>query len=95
MKCLETRTTPEGFKRRRYRTASNVIQRTIEVPLELWDRVNSVGRQRDRAAEVMRTIDKQSKKRQAIALRKNGVERSEVAKAVGVSVRTVSRWTNA
>ena len=92
MKCLQTRKTAEGWRRRRYESASGVRSTTIEVPIEIWRRVNSVGRQRDRAAEAMRAIDRQSLKRQVLSLIAMGRPTREVAVALGASLRTVQRW---
>ena len=92
MKCLQTRKTAEGWRRRRYEFASGVRSTTIEVPIEIWRRVNSVGRQRDRAAEAMRAIDRQSLKRQVLSLIAMGRPTREVAVALGASLRTVQRW---
>lgn len=36
MKCLETRKTPDGYKRRRYQLDDGTRQTTIEIPINLW-----------------------------------------------------------
>lgn len=92
MRCLSTRTTREGFKRRRYVSAAGHRFTTIEVPLELWERINSVGRQRDRVAQAARALARESKQRQARALSAAGRSASDIAAALEVSRRTVQRW---
>lgn len=92
MKCLSTRRTAEGFTRRRYESATGHRSTTIEVPIELWNRVNSVGRQRDRAAQVMRTLDRESLKRQVRALVANGNSMQQAARAMQLPAATVRRW---
>lgn len=37
MKCLETRTTPEGFKRRRYENEDGLRTTTVEIPLSVFN----------------------------------------------------------
>lgn len=92
MKCLETRTTAEGYKRRRYVSASGQRHTTIEIPVEVWARVNTVGSQRDRAAQAERALARESARRQAKALLEHGRTRAEIAAALGVPKRTISRW---
>ncbi len=94
MRVLETRTTPEGFKRRRYRSASGLRFSTIEVPMELWEQVNGQGRNRDRAAAVLRKQTQRSKQLQARHLVRAGRSRRSVAKLLGVAESTVRRWVS-
>lgn len=93
MRCLSTRTTVEGFKRRRYESAIGHRHTTIEVPLEVWNRVNTVGRQRNRAAEAMRALNRESLQRQAVMLAStSGLSTREVAARLGTSESNVRRW---
>lgn len=93
MKCLETRETEEGYKRRRYETAAGHRFTTIEVPMEIWKRVNSVGRQRDRAAEAARALQRQAVGRQAAGMRTaTGLSYREIARRLGISASTVRRY---
>jgi hypothetical protein len=93
VKCLETRATPEGYKRRRYESAGGLRHTTIEVPLEVWRGINRQGRGNDRAAAWLRARERDSMRRQARSLVFNGKSRSDVAEVLAVSVRTVQRWT--
>lgn len=92
MKCLETRQTPEGFKRRRYESAAKVRHTTIEVPIEIWRRVNTVGSQQDRATQVQRTLDRDSQQRQAVSLCATGKSMRATARAMQLPEATVRRW---
>ena len=92
MRCLETRETAEGWRRRRYESANGHRYTTIEVPIEVWRRVNSVGRQRDRAAEATRALERQAVQRQAIALVAAGLSRREAARRLNTSEANVRRW---
>lgn len=93
MRCLETRETAEGYRRRRYETATGQRHTTIEVPIEVWRRVNSVGRQRNRAEQVSRVLERERKQHQARLLRAAGRAPVEIAAALQVSRRTAERWT--
>lgn len=79
--CLQTRTTPEGFKRRRYVAADGTRRTTIEVPIELWEPLD---RTPERWAEV---------KAEALARVAAGEARKTVAGALSVSYRSIQRWT--
>jgi hypothetical protein len=92
MRVLSTRTTPEGYKRRRYESASKRRHSTIEVPVEVWQRVNTVGSQRDRAAQAQRALERESLRVQARSLFAMGRTPAEIAAAISVPRRTVSRW---
>ena len=94
MKCLETRTTPQGFKRRRYVSAGGVRSTTIEVPFDLWQQVNGQGRNRDRAAAVLRKQERASLAAQARGLYLAGKSSRQVAALLGCSPRSVMRWVN-
>lgn len=80
-RCLSTRATPEGFKRRRYAAADGTRLTTIEVPLELWEPL-------DRTPERWAAV-----KAQALALVAAGEARKTVASALSVSYRSIQRWT--
>ena len=93
MRCLETRTTPEGFKRRRYESAGGLRHTTIEVPLTVWNGINKQGRAHNRALEWQRARDRDSRQLQAQQLVANGRSKRFVAGALNVPYRTVCRWT--
>lgn len=94
MRVLETRETPDGFRRRRYESATGRRFSTIEVPMELWQRVNSVGSQRNRAAQVMRALDRKSLQRQVRAYRvaHPDLSQRELARQLGLPESTVRRF---
>lgn len=85
MKCLETRTTIEGFKRRRYED-NGARFTTIEVPIDLWKKlcIKAIrkGIRADRAAEIQR----------AKLLRQNEWSVDEISVELGVSMSTVVTW---
>ncbi len=96
-RCLETRITPEGFKRRRYQSAPGVRHTTIEVPIELWQAVNATSTARaraarERAAQAQRVLDRQSLKRQVLLLAAHEKNGHQIAQRLGVPERTVYRW---
>ena len=95
MKCLETRATPEGFRRRRYLRDDGVRFSTIEVPLAVWQSINSAGRARDRFAQWSRERSREATRLRAVELVTAGWRRIAVASELGVSVRSVQRWTQA
>jgi hypothetical protein len=97
MKCLETRTTPEGFKRRRYQSAAGVRHTTIEVPIELWQAVNATSTARaraarERAAKAQRKLERESIKRQVLLLAAHGENGHWISLRLGLPHRTVYRW---
>jgi DNA-binding NarL/FixJ family response regulator len=92
MKVLETRETPEGFRRRRYETAAGHRFSTIEVPVELWQRVNTVGRQRNRARQAQAAIEREALRRQAKHLHAAGLAGREIARRLGVNESTIRRY---
>lgn len=96
MKILATRTTREGYKRRRYESAGGLRWTTIEVPIEVWNGINRQGRGNDRASAWQRARERDSLRLQAVRLRKAGREMSEVHKVISnVSRRTINRWCKA
>ena len=60
MKCLETRRTPEGYRRRRYELDDGSRVTTIEVPIDMWVRHPRTARRahvaacRPRAEQMLR-----------------------------------------
>lgn len=90
-RCLETRRTPEGFRRRRYEQ-DGVRFTTIEVPLEVWRgavRHDQVAR---RLAGRERALKAQATKQRALQLLSEGWKPAAVAHEVGVTERAVQRW---
>lgn len=77
-RCLETRRTPEGFRRRRYEQ-DGVRFTTIEVPIEVWEKATG----RSRPAPL---------KDQALALLAAGWKPEAVAHELSLESRTVRRW---
>lgn len=92
MKCLETRRTPEGFKRRRYQQDDGQRFTTIEVPAELWDWLNQQGRSRNRLAEILRERERETVRAAGRSLLAKGWKPIAVAAQLRVSVRTAERW---
>lgn len=95
MRCLETRETPEGYRRRRYESATGFRWTTIEVPIEVWRRVNTVGRQRNRAAQAERAIERERKAHQLRLLVANGSSVADAAIALQIPLSTARRWAQA
>lgn len=91
MKCLETRRTADGFKRRRYEDAG-VRFTTIEVPVTVWNAINRQGRAKDRAAQHERALARTQLRLRVLAYRDGGASPAKVAYVVGVPLRTVQRW---
>lgn len=92
MKCLATRQTADGFRRRRYESPTGHRFSTVEVPLEVWNRLNSPGRARNRFAEIMTTLDRESRSRQVKSLRKSGLSCRDIAARLTIPLRTVQRY---
>jgi transcriptional regulator with PAS, ATPase and Fis domain len=97
MKCLETRVTPEGFKRRRYEVTKGVRHTTIEVPIELWQAVNATSTARaraarERAAQAQRKLERESARRQVLMLAAHGENGHRIAQRLNLPQRTVYRW---
>jgi hypothetical protein len=91
-RCLETRTTKDGFKRRKYQAVNGVITRTIEVPIEVWNHINRMGRASDRAAQWRRTRERDALRMKACELMQAGWKPLAVSSELGVPVRTLQRW---
>lgn len=95
MKCLETRKTPEGFKRRRYQRDDGLRVTTIEVPLSVWNSINRQGRGADRAAQWNRARNREAIRARAVALVREGWKTIAVASELGLAVRSINRWIKA
>jgi hypothetical protein len=95
VRCLETRTTSEGYKRRRYESAGGLRHTTIEVPIEVWNGLNRQGRGGSRAAAWNRARSRGSVRLQAQGLVASGASKAYVAGLLNVPLRTVQRWTRA
>ena len=52
MRCLETRTTAEGFKRRRYEDRHGTRSTTIEIPVALFNQLVAASRADNDAPQV-------------------------------------------
>lgn len=82
MKCLETRRTAEGHRRRRYQLDDGSRVSTIEVPVDLWERhqrtvrAAAVSAARPRAEQMLRA----------------GAPIKTVAYDLNLSYSTVRRW---
>ena len=90
-RCLETRTTPEGLRRRRYVDGSV----TIEVPLSAWKYLNRQGRGNDRVAAHQRAVQRDAVRRRAVELGTQGWKPLAIANELKVPVRSVQRWMRA
>ena len=88
-RCLETRATTEGFKRRRY---TDGVDRwsTIEVPLEMWTVLNRPGRATP--AVRLRTLAREQQVACARALHKDGWKPEAIAHHMSLPLRTIHRW---
>lgn len=95
IKCLETRVTPDGIKRRRYEHPDGTRMSTVEVPLKLWVSVCAGGRSAEKKAAWFRQQDKAAKQKKALQLSASGKTDCAIAAKIGVPRRTVSRWTRA
>lgn len=91
MKCLETRRTADGFKRRRYED-NGVRFTTIEVPVTVWNAINKQGRAKDRAAQSARALARSVLRYKVLAYKWNKQSPGKAAKETGVPLRTVQRW---
>lgn len=91
MKCLETRRTADGFKRRRYED-NGVRFTTIEVPITVWNEINKQGRAKDRAAQHERAHGCAMVKHQVHIYRDFGDSPATASEIYGVPMRTVQRW---
>lgn len=92
MKCLETRRTPEGFKRRRYERDDGQRFTTLEVPAELWAWLNNQGRGQNRLAEIQREQEREAVRAAGRALLAQGWKPLAVSSQLAIPVRTVQRW---
>jgi transcriptional regulator NrdR family protein len=92
---LETRTTAEGYKRRRYAGEEGTRYTTIEIPLSVWNGINKQGRGSDRAAAFDRERSRENARQTARALMGQGWKAIAVASHLGVPLRSVQRWRNA
>lgn len=92
MRVLETRKTPDGFRRRRYEGADGVRFNTIEVPLPVWNSINKAGRAQQRAQEWLRARQREALRARAVALVESGWKPLAVAHELGAPVRSVQRW---
>ena len=90
-RCLETRTTPDGHRQRRYVDGSV----TIEVPLSVWKYLNRAGRGQDRTAAHAREVQREAVRRQAVDLAAQGWKVLAIAHELRVSERSVRRWVSA
>jgi hypothetical protein len=91
VKCLETRTTVDGFKRRRYEDAG-VRFSTIEVPLAVWNTINKQGRARDRATQAWRAAARAQLRLRVLDYKAQGWSARKAAYVSSVPLRTVQRW---
>lgn len=90
MKCLSTRRTPEGFKRRRYQRDDGTRFNTIEVPEELWNTVNRKGltpADRHFAVQARQVV-----KDAALNHLAAGWNATASAEELNVPVSTINRW---
>lgn len=91
MKCLETRRTADGFKRRRYED-NGVRFTTIEVPVTVWNAINKQGRAKDRAAQAGRALARTQLRARVLGYRDAGWAAGKAAYVACVPLRTVQRW---
>lgn len=92
-RCLSTRATPEGFKRRRYEDERGERRTTIEVPLELWHRMaDRDERGQGRAQRVMNRLLTRDEVREMWL---QNIKPLAVESATNVPLRTVQRWYKA
>ena len=92
MKCLETRTTADGFKRRRYERPNKTRFTTIEVPLAVWNGINKQGRGAGRAEAWLRGQLRSQLRQRARAHRDAGWTARKTAYVMGIPIRTIQRW---
>ena len=90
-RCLETRTTPDGFKTRRYEREDGTRFSTIEVPLPTWNGVNSAGRARDRKAQWVRGQERASLHAKALEHYREGWKAEASAHELGLKIWTIYR----
>ena len=92
VKCLESRPTAEGFRRRRYRNDAGVRFTTIEVPIEVWNSVKRPEVVASRMVGRQREIARQALKLQALILIRRGEKPESIANELGLTARTIQRW---
>lgn len=92
MKCLETRRTPEGFRRRRYQRDDGVRLTTIEVPIEIWNAVKRTDVVVARGASRDRQLERQARKLRALALLRDGWKPEAVANELNFTTSAIQRW---
>ena len=86
MKVLETRKSPDGYVRRRRRTAEGADVWTIEVPEEMWETFNRPGR------FGARNVDYVTLKLRALEHLRDGWKPVASAHDLELPVRTIQRW---
>lgn len=91
-KCLQTRSSKDGFVRRRYERSDGVRYTTIEVPIEVWVSINRQGRAHDRAVQWVRARQREATKIKALDMMRTGWDALSVSSFLNVSKRTVLRW---
>lgn len=94
-RCLETRATPDGFRRRRYQRDDGVRFTTIEVPLQVWNCLNKQGRGAYRRGQWERARARDAVRLQALKHMAEGWKAIASAHELGVPLRTVQRWRKA
>lgn len=96
MRCLETRTLPNGLRWRRYRRDDGTTFRTYEVPAEVWGSIARntpySGRVRDRMTEWTREQDRKKRKARALELIQQGWKPLAVAAELGLTERSIHRY---
>lgn len=85
MRCLSTRRTPEGFRRRRYELADGSRVSTIEVPVEMWAR-------NPRTALQAHISSRQAR---GVQMLRSGAALKTVAYDLDVPYESVRRWAAA
>lgn len=92
MKCIDSRPSPEG-RRRKYRHGEGIVLETIEVPLTVWRALNRQGRGNDRAAAYERRVARDALKiRVQFLVSWHKWKPLAVAHDLNIPVRTVQRW---
>lgn len=92
MRCLSTRRTSDGLRRRRYEQPDGTRFSTVEVPATVWNALNQQGRFSDRMAQFQRVVQRNSLRGRALVLLHSGWKPLAVAHDISVPVRTVQRW---
>lgn len=92
MKCLSTRRTSEGFRRRRYVLPDGVRLTTLEVPIEVWNSVARPATVAARIASRSRELARLSLKQRGMAMLAEGWKPAAVANELNITARAVQRW---